>query len=194
MSVIISSKQLTSIAIAWKLLYDTFDRPGQGHGMLGHGHDGTHFTGTGAAVSPPTGTGRLHGWRVPHASQPMHVQLTNQPTEVDRGFCVGPCRSPRHLMPLLAMRSRPMGFLPSKVSSLPDVIFEHGHKHGNDISVQCWHRAKGITSSCTYSEFAFNMQRAGAWLKVHNLQEGHFCAILAQNSLAYLYVSFGAFV
>jgi len=58
--------------------------------------------------------------------------------------------------------------------------------------VQCWDENQGTTLICTYADFVFNMLRAGSWLKLHGLQKENYCAILAHNSLPYLYVSFGA--
>jgi acyl-CoA synthetase (AMP-forming)/AMP-acid ligase II len=76
--------------------------------------------------------------------------------------------------------------------TLPGVVLSRSRSVGSRTCAQCWDEEHGVTSTCTFSEFASDMLRAGSWLQSYGLKEHDFCAILAQNSLRYLCVSFGA--
>jgi acyl-CoA synthetase (AMP-forming)/AMP-acid ligase II len=78
------------------------------------------------------------------------------------------------------------------LQTLPGVVLSRSRSVGSRTCAQCWDEEHGVTSTCTFSEFASDMLRAGSWLQSYGLKEHDFCAILAQNSLRYLCVSFGA--
>jgi len=76
--------------------------------------------------------------------------------------------------------------------TLSSIVINQSKHRKASACVNSWDRNAGVTAACTFNEFARKMSLAASWLTSVGLQQGDFCALLAQNSPAYLHVSFGA--